>query len=263
MMASMATTLSNAEYRSVNRIAKSDLDLIHKSPALLEWKKNAPREESEVAITGTALHAAVLEPEAFAAEYIKRPSFDRRTKDGKAGAEAFDATMAGSGKIILDADDYDQVTTMRDSIMAHPVAAHLLGLPGVSEASIFFEIDGLRCKARPDRLVTDEPIILDVKTTDDVEKFEASAEEYRYHVQAAWYCEALRQLRGVDHRFIFVVVGKRKVFGQHPVRVFEMEPEWLEAGKAAYLEDLAAAKELEEFGPSLHIETIHRPRWAK
>ena len=33
--------------------------------------------------------------------------------------------------------------------------------------------------------------------------------------------------------------------------------------KAAYLEDLAAAKELEEFGPSLHIETIHRPRWAK
>ena len=64
-------------------------------------------------------------------------------------------------------------------------------------------------------------------------------------------------------RVIFVVVGKRKVFGQHPVRVFEMDTEWMEAGKAAYLEDLAAAKELEEFGPSLHIETIHRPRWAK
>jgi len=262
-MAHITTTLTNSEYRAQRGLSKSDLDLIHKSPALLEWKKNAPREESEVAITGTALHAAVLEPEAFASEYIKRPSFDRRTKDGKAGAEAFDATMAGSGKIIMDAADYDQVTTMRDSIMAHPVAAHLLGLPGVSEASIFFEIDGLRCKARPDRLVTDEPIILDVKTTDDVDKFEASAEEYRYHAQVAWYCEALRQLRGVEHRFIFVVVGKRKVFGQHPVRVFEMDPEWMEAGKAAYLEDLAAAKELEEFGPSLHIETIHRPRWAK
>ena len=262
-MAHITTTLSNSEYRAQRGYAKSDLDMIHKSPALLEWKKNAPCEASEVAITGTALHAAVLEPDAFSAEYIKRPSFDRRTKDGKAGSEAFDATMAGSGKIILDADDYDQVTTMRDSIMAHPVAAHLLGLPGVSEASIFFEIDGLRCKARPDRLVDDEPIILDVKTTDDVEKFEASAEEYRYQVQAAWYCVALRQLRGVEHRFIFVVVGKRKVFGQHPVRVFEMDPEWLEAGKAAYLEDLTAAKELEEFGPSLHIETIHRPRWAK
>ena len=262
-MAHITTTLTNSEYRSQRGLSKSDLDLIHKSPALLEWKKNAPREESEVAITGTALHAAVLEPEAFASEYIKRPSFDRRTKAGKDGAEAFDATMAGSGKIIMDAADYDQVTTMRDSIMAHPVAAHLLGLPGVSEASIFFEIDGLRCKARPDRLVTDEPIILDVKTTDDVDKFEASAEEYRYHVQEAHYSEAALQLTGKQHRFIFVVVGKRKVFGQHPVRVFEMEPEWRDAGRKALMEDIEAAKELEEFGPSLHIETIHRPRWAK
>ena len=262
-MAHITTTLTNAEYRAQRGYSKSDLDMIHKSPALIEWVKKAPRDESEAGETGTALHSAVLEPEKFAIEYVKRPSFDRRTKDGKAGAEAFDATMAGSGKIIMDAADYDQVTTMRDSIMAHPVAAHLLGMPGVSEASIFFEIDGLRCKARPDRLITDEPIILDVKTTDDVEKFEASAEEYRYHVQAAWYREALRQLRGVEHRFIFVVVGKRKVFGQHPVRVFEMDPEWLAAGWLACSEDLAAAKELEEFGPSLHIETIHRPRWAK
>ena len=261
-MAHITTTLTNAEYRAQRGVSKSDLDLIHKSPALLEWKKNAPCEASEVAITGTALHAAVLEPDKFAVEYVKRPEFGRTAQE-KASKELHEATMAGSGKIILDAADYDQVTTMRDSIMAHPVAAHLLGLPGVSEASIFFEIDGLRCKARPDRLVHEEPIVLDVKTTDDVEKFEASAEEYRYHVQAAWYSEALRQLRGVEHRFIFVVVGKRKVFGQHPVRVFEMDPEWLAAGWLACSEDLAAAKELEEFGPSLHIETIHRPRWAK
>ena len=59
-MANITTSLTNAEYRSQRGYAKSDLDLIHKSPALLEWKKNAPREESEVAITGTALHAAVL-----------------------------------------------------------------------------------------------------------------------------------------------------------------------------------------------------------
>ena len=61
-MAHITTTMTNAEYRAQRGYAKSDLDLIHKSPALLEWKKNAPREESEVAITGTALHAAVLEP---------------------------------------------------------------------------------------------------------------------------------------------------------------------------------------------------------
>ena len=87
-MANITTTLTNAENRAQRGVSKSDLDLIHKSPALLEWKKNAPREESEVAITGTALHAAVLEPEAFAAEYIKRPSFDLRTKDGKAALVA-------------------------------------------------------------------------------------------------------------------------------------------------------------------------------
>lgn len=261
-MAHITTTLTNQEYRAQRGVSKSDLDLIHKSPALLEWKKNAPREESEAAITGTALHAAVLEPDKFAIEYVKRPEFGRTAQE-KSSKELHEATMAGSGKIILDADDYDQVTTMRDSIMAHPVAAHLLGLPGVSEASIFFWIDGLRCKARPDRLVNDEPIILDVKTTDDVDKFEASAEEYRYHVQEAHYSEAALQLTGKQHRFIFIVVGKRREMGRYPVRVVELEPEWRDAGRKALMEDIEAAKELEEFGPSLHIETIHRPRWAK
>ena len=261
-MANITTTLTNAEYRAQRGYSKSDLDLIHKSPALLEWNKNAPCEASEVAITGTALHSAVLEPEKFAIEYVKRPEFGRTAQE-KASKELHEATMADSGKIILDADDYDQVTTMRESILAHPVAAHLLGLPGVSEASIFFEIDGIRCKARPDRLVTDEPIILDVKTTDDVDKFELSAEDYRYHVQDAHYSEAALQLTGKQHRFIFIVVGKRREMGRYPVRVVELSQAWKEAGRNALMEDIEAAKELEEFGPSLHIETIHRPRWAK
>ena len=43
-MAHITTTLTNSEYRAQRGYSKSDLDLIHKSPALLEWKKNAYRD---------------------------------------------------------------------------------------------------------------------------------------------------------------------------------------------------------------------------
>ena len=74
-------------------------------------------------------------------------------------------------KIILDHVEHDQqVLAMRDSILAHPVARKLLTSPGQSEVSIFGELQGLKVKCRPDRVVDPEAfggqhILIDVKKT--------------------------------------------------------------------------------------------------
>mgnify|MGYP003648315769 CR=1 FL=1 len=254
--------LTNDEYRKISAISNSDLSLVSKSTALLEWNRNAPRGASDTSNIGTATHAALLEPEEFAKDYLKMPSLDLRTKAGKADKEQFIASS--EGKIVLDAKDYDLIIGMRDSVLAHPVANRLLTCSGSSEESIFFDLDGVKCKARADRIPDHKELgfncIVDVKTTADISKFGYSARDYRYHCQAAFYSLAYEKLHGVKPRFIFVVVSKGKTFGKHEVRVFELTPEDMDEGLSLVLEDLEKVKEYQDFGVGLEIETLNLPK---
>jgi len=254
-MATITTSLTNAEYRSVAAVSKSDLDLVAKSAALLEWSRNAPRGECNATeIVGTATHCALLETDRFAVDYVKEPVIEKRSNAGKAAAAAFAESC--KDKIVLSADDYEMTLAMRDSILAHPVARELLTSEGQSEASIFFEFGGIKCKCRPDRIVANRHIMVDVKTTDDIDKFYWSVRDYRYHVQDASYSEGYFQLTGEWPRFIFVVVGKKRVFGRHPVRVFELSQEWKDQGRAEFMRDLEAYRDYLEFGCGLEVETL-------
>ncbi len=251
--------LSNSEYRQSAGISNSDLSLISQSMSLLEWSRNAPREESDAAEIGTAVHAALLEPDEFSENYRRMPKFNRATKDGKEQAAAFEATNAG--KIILPCDDYDKVIAMLDSVLAHPTAKALLTSPGWSESSIFFEMNGVKCKCRPDRIVEpsvfSQHIIVDLKTTDDIDKFAFSVRDYRYHCQDAFYTEGYRQHFGELPRFIFVVVGKKRCMGRYPVRVLELRQEDKDAGRAKIIENLERVSEFESFGaPVLDVEEL-------
>lgn len=258
-MANLTTNLTNAEYRAADAISKSDLDLVNKSPDLLEWVRNAPKGDcTGTEVIGTATHSATLEQDLFKLEYIRQPKFNLRTNAGKADAAAFVA--ANKNNTVLSADDYDMVLAMRDSVLAHPLANKLLTSLGQSEASIFFEVDGIKCKCRPDRIVGPSVfgchIIADVKTTDDIDKFNWSIRDYRYHVQDAYYSEGYRQLTGESPRFLFVVVGKNRVFGRHPVRVFELTQEDKDEGRAEFMTDLERYQEFKAFGGGFEPEVI-------
>ena len=256
--------LTNSEYRSINAWSNSDLSNINKGAAIVEWNKNTTRtEDSEAAIIGTATHSALLEPDLFAVEYVKMPDFDMRTNAGKASAESFKSNM--KDKIVLSSGDYDLVIGMRDSMLAHPIINKLLTSPGQSEVSIFFEVDGVKCKARPDRIVDpsvfDQHIIVDVKTSADVDKFVRSVRDYRYHCQDAFYSDAYKKLTGFKPRFLFAVVGKNKVFGKHPARLFELDSDSKDEGRMQYIEDIEKVKEYDGFGiGSLETEIISLPK---
>jgi len=263
-MTALTTALTNDEYRSAKAWSKSDLDSAHKSTALIEWNKNSPTDGSESIELGTDVHCAILEPDVFAKDYVKMPEFGV-SKAGREKAESFSNAM--QGKIILTTPQYEKVIAMRDSVLAHPVANRLLTKLGVSEASIFGEINGIKVKARPDRIVDTSHygyMLVDVKKTADIDKFKWSVRDFRYHVQAAYYSDIYKQwlkehnkdYKGEPIRFVFVVVGEKRSIGRHPVRVFELPEETVDIGRSEYLEDLELVREYEEFGCNLEIESL-------
>ena len=264
-MANSTTSLSNSEYKSIPAWSNSDLSLIEKSPALIEWSKNAPGDGSDSVDLGTHIHCAVLEPDVFERDYVMMPSFGA-SKAGKESADLFRRNMAG--KIILNEKTFGMVIAMRDSIFAHPVARHLLTSPGQSEVSIFGEIGGIKVKARPDRIVDPENfggqhIVIDLKKSADIEKFAYSVRDFGYHRQNAFYSDIYKQLTGVRPRFVFVVVGEKRSIGRHPVRVWELDDVVVDAGRTSYLESLEKCREYEEFGVGVHIEELDMGRLIK
>jgi len=261
-MAHQVVGLTNDEYRQQRGLSKSDLDLIHQSPALLEWARNAPSVGSEEVDLGTHVHCAILEPDVFAGTYRKAPAGGRAAAD-RSRVEAFAEHCKAGGKICLDADTYDMVIAMRDSVLAHPTARELLTSPGVSESSIFGELEGVRVKCRPDRIVEGRHILVDVKKVDAIEHLARSVQQFRYFVQAPFYSDIYEQWTGHKPRFIFVAVGQRRSIGRHPVRVFELEQAWVDAGRVEYLDDLERVREMEEFGAGMHVEVLELPRWAR
>ncbi len=259
-MAHKTTALTNEEYRSTPHFSNSDISMALQSTALLEWSKNAPSDGSDSVDLGTHVHCAVLEPDVFLRDYVKMPDFEARSKAGREAKESFKKNM-GDGKVVLDHDTYQTVINIRDSILAHPVANELLTSPGESEVSIFGEIQGMKVKCRPDRMVDPncfggQHILVDVKKTADIDKFKFSVRDFGYHRQDAFYSDIYYQLTGVRPRFVFVVVGEKRSIGRHPVRVFELPEEVVEIGRLQYLEGLEKCREYQEFGCGLDIEEL-------
>ena len=258
-MAHSTTALTNDEYRSVKAWSNSDISMMLQSPALIEWNRNAPSEGSDSVDLGTHVHCAVLEPDVFIQDYVRCPDYPTSIA-GKRDREIFKNNI-GNRKIILDYQTYATVMDMRESILAHPVARQLLMSPGQSEVSIFGELQGLKVKCRPDRVVDPEAfggqhILVDVKKTADIDKFIYSVRDFGYHRQNAFYSDVYYQLTGHRPRFVFVVIGEKRSIGRHPVRVWELPQEVVEIGRMQYLEGLEKCKEYEEFGCGLDIEQL-------
>lgn len=224
------------DYHRSHGASKSQLDLLHQSPALVEWAKYAPEDpdaDSAVDI-GTALHALLLEPDQFSALYVPdfeppadalttisdlKAALDKRGIAYKAAdsktvlvdkllghdpqAPVVDALRAewerGIGaRTVLSRADHRKLILMRDSVMAHPTARKLLEAQGHSERCHYWvdELTGELCRCRIDREVPQFATILDVKTTADIERFTRSIKQYRYHVQQEFYSEGYGATQG-------------------------------------------------------------------
>ncbi|MER2492348.1 PD-(D/E)XK nuclease-like domain-containing protein [Catenovulum sediminis] len=257
--------VSDIDYHKSKAVSKSTLDLVDKSAALAKWQQGAPvdDENSDSLDFGKAFHCALLEPERYAQEYITEPKLDRRTKEGKSKAAEF--AEKAKGKIIVSHDDSRKINLMLGSVKAHPDAAAILNLEGgVCEASIFWRDPetGLMCRIRPDWMNKPHKIILDVKTCGDIEgsfkSFVGSISDYGYHKQDAYYTDGFEAHYGCKPLFVFLVVSTSLECGRYPVRVFMLDEEDREDGRAEYRLSLNKYAECLKSENWHEIETIQR-----
>lgn len=256
--------MTNAEYHASEGVSKSDLDLIHLSPAHFKARKGN-QSQTPAMLIGSALHKLVLEPDDFGSEFTVIPECDRRTKEGKAVYAEFMEKCAG--KSLLTAQQMNDITAISDSVCNHPLAGKLL-TGGQAEMSYFWHDKGssLLCKCRPDYLKG--RYCIDLKTTQSArpEDFMKSAYNYRYHVQAYWYLKGL-QCCGTDvDEFIFIAVEKEPPYA---VCVYVAGDEFLKLGEKEAEKDLETYRRCKESGiwhgyddePTIH--TLELPVWAR
>ncbi|MCD6006863.1 PD-(D/E)XK nuclease-like domain-containing protein [Halomonas sp. IOP_31] len=258
--------LDNERYHASSAVSKSQLDLLHKSPALLQWSRTAPEDdEKKTALNvGDACHALILEPHRFDAEYAIGPDAPKNTKEGKSKWANFEECLGD--KTVLTHAEGRKVKLIRESVMAHPHARWLVESEGDVEASIYWRdsMTNQLCRCRPDKALPDMGWLLDVKTTADMSKFAKSVYEYRYHVQDAFYSDGYAQHFGTPIKaFLFLVVSTSIECGRYPVRLFTLDQAAKDAGRFAAHRDMQTYAECMDSGVWPGIETLSLPPWAE
>lgn len=260
-------TISNDDYHAGPGVSKSQLDDIAVDPACFLWRSNAPEDdEKKAALTmGTALHCLLLEPDEFDKRFIVAPEFNRRTNQGKAEEQAFLAQIASQGMTVLDAEQGRKLQLMRDSVMAHHSARFLLESEGYCESSIYWndEETGELCRIRPDKFLTRTPVIVDIKKVGDMSRFSQHIEEFRYHVQDAYYREGFHNQFGEHPQFVFIAVSEGINCGRYPVHTYSLDEHDLAVGQFLYRENLNTYHQCRISDSWGGIEVIRRPEWAR
>jgi hypothetical protein len=189
---------------------------------------------------------------------------DRRTKAGKALAEAIDAALVG--KIQLQPALMADIDAMVASAQQHPKVAEMLRA-GEAEVSYVWndEATGILCKCRPDWL--NEDAIWDLKSRLDAsqEGFSRACAKYGYHISAAFYVEGVRKLTGRTLPFRFIAAEKDAPYA---VAVYEASETFLRSGTRLVRRALDQLVKCRERGvwpgyqPEGQIEMLELPRWV-
>lgn len=231
---------TNSEYHSHDCLSASALKTIYKS-SVRQWLK-IKIQPSKAMGFGTAVHAALLEPETFNDEIAIKPAgIDRRTKAGK---EAYaDFVEKSKGLTIIDNDEYNLIEAIKVEIANNEyIQPYLIGDKEISHYGSFENIE-FRC--RPDVVNYSKGFIADVKTCQDTHPAAFTRDVYKwgYHLQAAAYSDFL----GIDasaFRFIVVMAkmvkqddGSFKPFAD--VQLMSLDDKVIEAGRKAYKEAIS------------------------
>lgn len=246
-------------------VSSSGLKQILRSPAHYQaYLSGAARKETPAKFLGSAIHAKLLEPHLYDAEYVVAPSVDKRTKEWK------EFEIANANKKILTPDQMAVVEGIAFSVAQHTSASTLLRA-GLVEHSIIWkdEETGIWCKIRPDCLCVDfdTGICLDVKSTEDASPaaFPRSAVNYDYDLSAAMYLEGLRQVFKRDFDFVFLAVEKDAPFG---CALYGAPDEMLQRGERRFRQALRTLKACNDtnafpcYQPHGDYAILDWPRWA-
>jgi len=173
-------------------------------------------------LVGGYFHTAILEPEKLKSFKIVE-STSRNTKDYK---------EISGGEMCLLQHEADNVNLMTDKLMANDICRDLIhgsifgktirDRTGIEyEQPMIKEIEGAMWKGKADIINHEEKLVIDLKTTGDIDRFQWSAKKFNYDSQAYIY----RELFGYE--MLFIVIDKKT----HQIGMFDCSPKFYETGK--------------------------------
>ena len=171
-----------------------------------------PSKPSPAFLIGGYFHTCILEPDKLE-KYKVVVSTTRNTKTYK--------DVAG-GELCLLQHEVDTIELMRDKVMANDICKDLITLGNVEyEVPMIMELFGNKWKGKADIINHDEKLIIDLKTTADIEKFQWSASKYNYDSQAYIYSKLF------GYEMLFIVIDKTT----HQIGMFDCSPQFYEKGE--------------------------------
>jgi hypothetical protein len=183
----IGTKIPFNEYRSINALNASVIKAGVSGVYQAYHAINSSFDNDAMAF-GRAVHHYLLERESFEDHFIVSPKFDRRTKAGKEGADAF--KIQASGKSIIDAEDFDKLVTIESNLKANDF---FQGAMKHCHPEISYQwTDTIPMKARLD-LVDESGVIIDLKTvrSADYRDVQRDIISRAYDVQMYHYSKAL------------------------------------------------------------------------
>lgn len=199
-----------------------------------------PKPNNPAFLVGGYFHTAILEPEKLRNFKIVEAS-NRNTKAYK---------EISGGEMCLLKSEKDQVDLMTEVMLDNDVCRGLIQGSNVEyETPGVTELFGNQWKGKADIINHEEKLIIDLKTTADIEKFRWSASKYNYDSQAYIYSKLFH-----GYEFLFMVIDKKT----HQIGLFDCSPQFYERG-AKKVEDASEQYDLfyknENFDPKQYLKT--------
>ena len=171
-----------------------------------------PSKPSPAFLVGGYFHTCILEPDKLD-KYKVVKSTTRNTKAYK--------DVAG-GELCLLQHEVDTIELMRDKVLANDICKDL-----IINSQTEYEKPGIinmfnnNWKGKADIVNHEEKLVIDLKTTADIDKFQWSASKFNYDSQAYIYSKLF------GYEFLFIVIDKNT----HQIGMFDCSPQFYERGE--------------------------------
>ena len=186
-------------------LSNSDINILLKNPKLLHEEK----QRTTAMVVGGYFHTAILEP-----DKLKRfKIIDSSTRNTKKYKEMSD------GEICLLQHEVDKIELMTEVMMDNNICRGLI--KGDLEVPAVTEIFGNKWKGKADIVNHEEQLVIDLKTTSDIDRFRWSASKFNYDSQAYIYSNLF------GYEMLFIVIDKET----HQIGLFDCSPDFYKSGE--------------------------------
>ena len=171
-----------------------------------------PSKPSPAFLVGGYFHTCILEPDKLEKFKVVKSS-TRNTKEYK---------DVSGGELCLLQKEVDEIELMRDKLMGNNICKDLITLGNVDyETPGVTELFGNMWKGKADIINHDEKLVIDLKTTSDIDRFKWSASKFNYDSQAYIYSKLF------GYEMLFIVIDK----STNQIGMFDCSPEFYQRGE--------------------------------